>query len=145
MVQYRTEYRQNPGSVQAAKLTNYVARGDDVAVVVRPSGVEASADYIDNFQDHASRSDLCRLHSFAFAENRSPDELISACRREIGDRLDGQYLISVDANTDGNNHIHVAQAGDWGDVYMDNRDIADIREAVAGQVGETVAANQVKA
>lgn len=143
MVQYRTSYRQNPSAADAGKLINYCARGD-VGRVERAAGVTATKSDIDGFQRLASNAELCRMHSFTFAENYSPKELTNRVRDTLKDHLDGSYLVGVDVN-DGNNHIHVAQAGSWDEVYFDQQDIADIREAVADQVGETVAAKQVKA
>lgn len=144
MVQYRTGYRQNPGGQEAGMLTNYVCRGD-VGRVERASGVTASSGDVDAFEALASGSDLARLHSFAFAEDRAPDVLASEVRGVIADHLDGSYLVGVDVESEGNNHLHVAQAGDWDEVYMDHEDIAAIRSDVADAVGESVAANQVVA
>lgn len=143
MVQYRTTYRANPSGKEAGQLTNYACRGGDVSRVERAGGFSATAADVDAFEKLIPGNDLARMHSFSFAENRQVDELANKVRGAIDDNIEGQYLIGVD--TEGNNHVHVAEVGDWDDVYMTREDIDAIRSDVADAVGESVAANQVKA
>lgn len=144
MVQYRTEYHRNPGPADAAKLTNYVARGD-VGRVERTTGVRATSTDIDGFQRVAANAEMTRLHSFTFLEDRAPEELTTGIRDVLQDRLKGTYLIGVDVANAGNNHLHVAEAGDRDELFMDRDDIATLREAVAECFDEDLADRQVRA
>lgn len=110
MVQYRTEYQRNPGPAAAAKLTNYVARGE-VGRVERAAGMQATDADVEGFQRVATNAEMTRLHSFTFLEDRTPEELTDGIRSVLRDYLDGSYLVGVNIENDGNNHLHIAQAG----------------------------------
>ena len=144
MVQYRTEYQRNPGPAAAAKLTNYVARGE-VGRVERAAGVQATGADVDGFQRVATNAEMTRLHSFTFLEDRTPEELTDGIRSVLRDRLDGSYLVGVDIENDGNNHLHIAEAGNQDDLYMNQDDIAALRQAVGEQFDEDLADRQVRA
>jgi hypothetical protein len=144
MVQYRTEYRRDPGPAEAAKLVNYVARGD-VGHVERAAGVQATTADIDGFQRVAVNAEMTRLHSFTFLDDRSPEELTAGVRSILQDHLDGTYLVGVDIANEGNNHLHVAEAGDREELFMDRNDIATLRETVGERFGEDLADRQVRA
>ena len=144
MVQYRTEYQRNPDPADAAKLANYVARGD-VGRVERAAGVRATPADVDGFQRVATNAEMTRLHSFTFLENRPPEELTTGVRDVLQERLSGTYLVGVDVANDGNNHLHVAEAGDREELFMDRTDIAEFREAVGNQFDEDLADRQVRA
>ena len=144
MVQYRTEYQRNPDPADAAKLVNYVARGD-VGRVERAAGVRATPADIDGFQRVATNAEMTRLHSFTFLENRPPEELTTGVRDVLQERLNGTYLVGVDVANDGNNHLHVAEAGDREELFMDRTDIAEFREAVGNQFDEDLADREVRA
>jgi|GEM_PF-6932010 hypothetical protein len=144
MVQYRTEYQRNPGPADAAKLANYVARGD-VGRVERAAGVRATPADVDGFQRIATNAEMTRLHSFTFLEDRTPEELTAGVRDVLQERLDGTYLVGVDVANDGNNHLHVAEAGDREELFMDRADIAEFREAIGERFDEDLADRQVRA
>ena len=144
MVQYRTEYQRNPGPADAAKLANYVARGD-VGRVERAAGVRATPADVDGFQRVATNAEMTRLHSFTFLENRAPEELATGIRDVLQERLNGTYIVGVDVANDGNNHLHIAEAGDREELFMDRTDIAEFREAVGNQFDEDIADRQVQA
>ena len=144
MVQYRTEYQRNPDPADAAKLANYVARGD-VGRVERAAGVRATPADVDGFQLVATNAEMTRLHSFTFLKNRAPEELTTGIRDVLQERLNGTYLVGVDVANDGNNHLHVAEAGDREELYMDRTDIVEFREAVGERFDEDLADRQVRA
>ena len=144
MVQYRTEYLRNPDPAAASKLVNYVARGD-VGRVERAAGVRATATDVDGFQRVAMNAEMTRLHSFTFLEDRSPEELTDGIRSILQERLSGTYLVGVDTANEGNNHLHVAEAGTQEELYMDRDDIAALREAVGERFDEDLADQQVRA
>ena len=144
MVQYRTEYRRNPRPSDAAKLVNYVARGD-VGRVERAAGVRATPADVDGFQRVATNAEMTRIHSFTFLEDRAPENLTDGIRSVLRDHLSGSYLVGVDIENDGNNHLHVAEAGNREALFMDRDDIAAFREAVGERFGEDLADRQVRA
>ena len=144
MVQYRTEYRRDPGPAEASKLVNYVARGD-VGRVERAAGVRATAADVDGFQRVATNAEMTRLHSFTFLEDRSPEALTDGIRNILQKHLNGSYLVGVDTDNEGNNHLHIAEAGDREELFMDRDDIAALREAVGERFGEDLADQQVRA
>ena len=144
MVQYRTEYQRNPEPADAARLVNYVARGD-VSRVERAVGVHATSDDIDAFQRIAATAGMTRLHSFTFLENRAPEEITNKIRSALQEHLDGTYLVGVDTENDGNNHLHVAEAGDREELFMNREDIAMFRETVGQYFNEDLADQQVQA
>jgi len=107
--------------------------------------VRATPADVDGFQRIATNAEMTRLHSFTFLEDRTPEELTAGVRDVLQERLDGTYLVGVDVANDGNNHLHVAEAGDREELFMDRADIAEFREAIGERFDEDLADRQVRA
>lgn len=112
---YDPSHVANPGMGAAARLVGYVSQGGD-AKVVDSRGVSVSEDELLGFRASAAQSDSTAMHSFSFADDHDPDELLDAAHETLPDHLDGEYLIGVHEDTD-KAHLHIAEAGTRDELY----------------------------
>ena len=132
---YQTKYRSNPNKVLAQNLIEYV---DGDGMTFAPTGVESSQRQLDGFRDFAAKSEMMRFHTVSFSEDHSVDELLDGVRQIVHEELDGEIEIGIHVSNQGNNHIHLAQAGDYSELYMDRDDIKRVRVALADQFDESI-------
>lgn len=133
---YDPSHVMNPGPGAAARLLNYVSQNGQ-ARVVSPRGMPVGDDELRRFRALVTESDSSAMHSFAFADEHDPDQLVDSIREPLADHLDGNYLIGVHTDT-GKSHLHIAECGSRDDLYLPSSKIAEFAPAVAESVGETI-------
>ncbi len=137
---YDASHESNPGPGTAARLVNYATQ-NGTATVVDPRGMPVGETDVDRFRATVTEADSSALHSFAFADEHDPDDLVAAVREPLSEHLDGTYLIGVHEDTD-KPHLHVAECGSREDLYLPASKIAQFAPAVAAAVGETIEVHQ---
>ena len=133
-MRYHCRFRSAPIRKNATKLANYVARG--AAVVVDSVGQEPSERQIQQFEAAAAHAGETRMHSVVLTENYDPETLVEWGHAAAKDALDneGDWMVGVHTDNDGNNHIHVGQyhPEDRGTDF----DIGKVRESLEQHVDD---------
>jgi hypothetical protein len=134
---FHTQYQRDPTAEQAEDLVEYLAKdvGRGGFVVDRAGRVEK--DRVEAFAMAATRKEMVRQHSAAFANEHDLDALAAAGREISREHLEGNWLVGIHTSNTGNPHIHIAQAGSEDELWMDTDDIRQIRSDLATRLGES--------
>ena len=124
-----------PDAGEVRDMAEYLA---DDGRVSTGSGLDADDAAIEGFVACGDGATLSRMHSFGFANDHAPDDLADAASELAQGDLDGDVLIGVHTENDGNNHVHIAEVGSRSEVWMDTSDIKRVRSSMADSLGEGI-------
>lgn len=124
-----------PDAGEVREMADYLGKDDRVST---RSGLDADDAAIEGFVACGDGATLSRMHSFAFANDHAPDDLADAASQLAQDDLDGDVLIGVHTENDGNNHVHIGEVGSRSEVWMDPSDIKRVRSSMADSLGEGI-------
>jgi hypothetical protein len=121
-----------PDAGKVGDMVDYLA---DDGRVSTGSGLEADGAAVEGFVAVGEGSTLSRLHSFGFSADHDPDDLADAACRLAREHLDGETLVGVHTENEGNNHVHIGEVGSRSECWMDTGDIKRVRSAMADRFG----------
>ena len=81
---------------------------------------------------------MARFHTISFGSDHSVEELAEGAQRVAKEELGGEIEVGIHDSNPNHNHIHIAEAGDYDDLYMDRSDIDRVRSALADEFGESI-------
>lgn len=133
---FHTQYHRNPTAEQSDDLVEYLAKDVGRGGFVVDRAGRVGEQRIKAFAKAATRQEMIRQHTAAFADEHDLEDLAGAARDVAREHLEGNWLVGIHTSNPGNPHVHIAQTGSEDELWMDTADIRELRSDLANRVGE---------